>query len=181
MSWTKRQLINQSYGMFGLTSYAFSLTPEQLETAILLLDSMMAAWATTEGIRIGYNQSSTPGQTDPDQDSGVPDFANMGVSFKLSELLAGTIGKAIQPAMLVIGKNAYDSLLSWAMSHSIPEMQYARNTPRGSGNKPYQGAPSGVFFAVADRLDTGAGDGFVDMSDGTAITVDADGPTSLPI
>lgn len=180
MSWSKRQLLNQAYGMFGLSNYAFSLTPEQLETGYLLLDSMMAAWATTDGIRIGYNQSGTPTETDGDQAAGIPDFANLAVSFKLAEMLAGTVGKAIQPAMLVLGKNAYDSLVSWAMSHSIPEMQYARNTPRGSGNKPYRGAPGGVFYQSQQRLDTGAGDGFVDMSDGTAITVDS-APTSLPI
>lgn len=177
MSWSKRQIITQAYAMFGLGQYAMSLTPEQYETAISMLDSMMASAATTQGIRIGYNQSSDPSQTDQDQSSGIPDFANLAVSFMLSELLAGTIGKTIAPSFLIMGKNAYDALVSWCMSNSIPEMQYARNTPRGSGNKPYQGAPASIFIPVVERLDTGAGDSFLDTSDGTAIVVDDGGAT----
>lgn len=174
MSWTKKQLINQAYSLFGLSNYVYSLTPEQFETSLNMLDSMMAALATTEGIRIGYNGSATQGLSDPDQDSGIPDFANEAVAFKLAVRLQLSVGRLMQPAFAVEGKNAYDALVSWCMSNSIPEMQYARDTPRGSGNKPYRGSGAGIFFQPAQRLDTGAGDSFVDMSDGSAIVTGAD-------
>lgn len=180
MSWSKRQLINQAYGCFGLSNYAYSLTPQQVQQALFMLDTMMAAWATTGGIRIGYNGSSDQGTTDENQASGIPDFANMAVSFKLSEIMAGTIGKQILSHMLITGANAFEALQSWCASNNIPEMQYARDTPRGSGNKPYRGAPAGVFFQPGARLDTGAGDSFLDSSDGSAFTVDSSNTFTYP-
>ena len=44
MGWTKRQFVAQAFEEIGLASYVFDLTPEQLQSALRRLDTMMAAW-----------------------------------------------------------------------------------------------------------------------------------------
>mgnify|MGYP003525752305 CR=1 FL=1 len=53
MGWTKRQFVTQAFEEIGLAAYVFDLTPEQLQSALRRLDSMMASW-NAKGIRLGY-------------------------------------------------------------------------------------------------------------------------------
>jgi hypothetical protein len=135
--WTKRQLIEQAYETFGLASYVFDLSPEQMISALKNLDSMMASWGAI-GIRLGYLLPSSPDQSDLDQKSGLPDYANEAVYMALAIKRAPTVGKAIARETKVDAKGAYDRMLSKMASEKLVEMQYPRNTPAGAGNKPYR-------------------------------------------
>lgn len=53
MGWTKRQFVTQAFEEIGLASYVFDLTPEQLDSALRRLDTMIASWNAL-GIRLGY-------------------------------------------------------------------------------------------------------------------------------
>lgn len=172
MGWTKQRLVNQAFGAFGLQGFAFSLTPEMKENAAGILDAMMAQWGTEYGIRIGYNNGAND-DTAPvlAQDSGIPDHAVEAVYLGLADRLTDTIGKTLSIRMNLRRADAFDALLSWCQANNIPEMQYRRNTPLGSGNKSYGGMGQVFIPPPVDRLNTGSGDAYINGNDGTPLTV----------
>lgn len=135
MPYTKRQLIEQAYEEIGLASYAFDLSPEQMQAAGRRLDSMMATWME-RGILVGYPLSSDPGNLDISQDTGLPDYAVEAVALNLGIRLAPTVGRQVMPDTKASAKAAYDALIVRA---AIPnEQQYPYGTPAGAGAKPWR-------------------------------------------
>lgn len=159
--WTKRQLIEQAYEAFGLANYVFDLSPEQMQGALNRLDSMMASW---DGacIRLGYLLPSTPGSSDLDQLSGLPDYANEAVYLALAIRLAPGIGKVISRDTKGDAKAAYDRMLAKLAADNMPQMQYPRNTPAGAGNKPYRYERGPFLQPPADPV-TAGGDGAITL------------------
>jgi hypothetical protein len=132
MGWTKRQFIEQAFDEIGLASYVFDLPPEQLNSALRKMDTMIATW-NTAGVRLGYPLPSAADGSDLDQDSGVPDSANEAIYLNLAIRLGPSLGKAIAMETKVNAKNAYDTLLG--LSAMPVEMQLPV-MPTGAGNKP---------------------------------------------
>jgi hypothetical protein len=135
MGWTKRQFVVQAFDEIGLASYVFDLTPEQLESALRRLDSMMAMW-NAKGIRLGYPLPSSPSSSDLDTPTNVPDSSNEAIYANLAVRLAPSVGKTVAPETKATAKAAYDLLLSLAAVP--PEMQLPSSMPAGAGNKPHQ-------------------------------------------
>lgn len=153
MSWKKRLIVNKAFGDLALAGYVFDLTPDEIQDAILSLDAMMASWETY-GIRIGYSATLDPENADPDQDSGIPDWANKAAYKNLAIDLAASFGKAVPPSLAVAAKSAYDGMLG-LIAANPPQMQYKGNLPIGAGWKRnnYNGGP---FVAPpVDVLTTG--------------------------
>lgn len=173
MGWTKKRLLTQAFGAFGLQGFAFSLSPEMYENAGGMLDAMMAAWGTQYGIRIGYNSgANNDAAPDLDADSGIPDHACEAVYLGLADRLVDTVGKSLPLRMNVRREDAFNALLSWCQANNLPELQYRRNTPLGSGNKPYSTGIGQIFVAPpVDRLSTGSGDAYINGNDGTPLEV----------
>lgn len=134
MAWTKRELIADAFGAFGLANYVFDLTPEQMQDALRRLDSMMGQWET-QGVYLGYVLPATPGASDLDDDSGIPVQANEAVSLNLARRLAPTIGKALSAETILQAGAAYRALLGKRGVQRMPEMQMPANMPSGAGNK----------------------------------------------
>ena len=135
MGYSKRQFIEQAFDEIGLASYAFDLTPEQMQSAIRRLDMMMAAWNAL-GIRLGYPLPSDPCDSDLDEQTNVPDRANEAIYTNLAIKLAPSYGKQVMPDTKATAKESYNTLLSIAaMPH---EQQLPRTMPSGSGNKPWR-------------------------------------------
>jgi hypothetical protein len=140
-----------------------------VESAVDTLDAMMASWGGPEyGIRIGYNGASDPSVTDGSQDSGVPDHTYEAIYLSLAERLGGEIGKMLLPDALIRKARAFDALVSYAQSRSIPEMQFRGGTPSGAGNKP-EARVGQIFVQPSEQLAAGA-DSFIDGDDGTPLT-----------
>jgi hypothetical protein len=135
MGWTKRQFVTQAFEEIGLAAYVFDLTPEQLQSALNRLDSMMAAW-NAKGIRLGYPISSSPQNADLDEQTGVPDSANEAVYLNLGIRLAPGFGKTVAAETKASAKMSYDTLLSRAAMP--PEQQLPGTMPSGAGNKPWR-------------------------------------------
>jgi hypothetical protein len=132
MGWTKRQLVTQALEEIGLAEYVFDMTPEQLQSACIRLDTMMATWSG-KGIRVGYPLSSTPQGSDLDTETGVPDYANEAIFLNLGIRLAPSFGKTLSMDTKSAAKMAYDGLLAKA---AFPEeQQLSAGLPRGAGNK----------------------------------------------
>lgn len=134
MGWTKRQFINQAFEEVGLAAYVFDLTPDQLQSAMRRLDSMMAAW-NAKGIRLGYPIPSSPDDGDLDTETGVPDSANEAIYLNLGIRLAPGFGKVVSNDTKMSAKSSYDTLLARAAMPA--EQQFPGTMPLGAGNKPW--------------------------------------------
>jgi hypothetical protein len=135
MGWTKRQFVTQAFEEVGLAAYVFDLTPEQLQSALRRLDSMMAAW-NAKGIRLGYPIPTNPQNSDLDEETNVPDSANEAVYLNLGIRIAPGFGKTLAPETKASAKMSYDTLLSLAAMP--PEQQLPGTMPSGAGNKPWR-------------------------------------------
>ena len=131
MGYSKRQFVTKAFGEIGLASYAFDLSPAQLQDAVERLDSMMAAW-NAKGIRLGYPLSSSPQEADLDAASGVPDSANEAIALNLGIRLAPGYGKIVSQDTKIMAKAAYDTLMSRA---AMPHERQFPKMPAGAGNK----------------------------------------------
>lgn len=135
MSWTKREFVLQAFAEIGLPAYVYDLQPEQLQTALNRLDSMMATW-NADGLRIGYPLSSSPSTTDLDQDSGVPDAANEAIYLNLAIRIASSVGKTPSDDLRRSAWTAYNSLCG--MFAEVPQRLRPSDVPAGAGNKPWR-------------------------------------------
>jgi hypothetical protein len=136
MSWTKRDFIRQAFDELGLASYVYDLTADQLDAALRRLDGMMATW-NAKGIRVGYPLPLSPGDSDIDEATAVPDRANEAIYQNLAVRLAPSYGKLVSPDTKQSAKMAYDALLSYAAMP--PEMQLPQGMPLGAGVRAWRG------------------------------------------
>jgi len=132
--WTKRQLVNEAYSELALQGYEFDLSPEEVQTALRRLDTMMATWEGL-GIQIGYAFPASPDDSDPDTPSGIPDKAVETVYLNLAIRLAPGNGKGIS---VDTKRNAADGYSLLLRAAAMPPQQKLPNTmPRRPGNKPW--------------------------------------------
>lgn len=132
MAWTKRQLIEQAFEEIGMAAYVFDLSPEQLQSAMRRMDSMLSTWMT-KNILLGYPVPLNPQSSDLDSDSNLPDYAVEAVCQNLSLRIAPSVGKQVSMELKASAKAAYDSLLIRAAFPN--EVQYDSSLPLGAGNK----------------------------------------------
>ena len=135
MGWTKRQFVEQAFDEIGLASYIFDLQPEQLQSALRRLDTMMATW-NAQGIRLAYPLPSNPQDSDLDQETDVPDSAYEAIYTNLAIRIAPSFGKQVAIEVKTTAKQAYNVLLQRA-TYPI-EMQLPRTMPAGAGQKPWR-------------------------------------------
>lgn len=137
MGWTKLQFITKAYEKIGFASYIYDIQPEQLDSAMLDLNSMMAAWDAL-GIRIGYPLPSDAQSGSINDPTGVPDSASLAIYLNLGIILAPGVGKTVSIEHKTIAKNAYDALVSYAASQNVQSVQMPKSMPRGAGQKPWR-------------------------------------------
>jgi len=154
MAWTKRQFITQAFEEIGLAAYVFDLTPEQMDSALRRMDAMVAGW-NANGIRIGYPLPSSPENSDLDEQTGVPDFANEAIYLNLARRLAPSFGKVVDPETKAAADFAYSSMAN-QVAVPTPERQMPGTMPRGQGNKPWRTTRNPYFPPPADPVAVGS-------------------------
>jgi hypothetical protein len=148
MSYSKRQYITAALEELGLASYVFDASPEQLQSALRRLDALMPEW-NGMGIRLGYPLPGSPDDSDIDEETGVPDWANDAIICNLACRIAPSYGKQTLPATMASANRGLNAILS-RFAGPI-EKQLPAGMPVGAGNKnadPFTEAP-------ADPLQTG--------------------------
>lgn len=160
MSWTKRDLVTQAFEELGLAAYVFDLTADQLQSAVRRMDALLAGWAAN-GIRIGYPLPTNPGDSDLDQDSGIPDWAYEAVYTNLALRLAAGYGKPIPDGTKMIADSSYSNLVNQA-SLPTPERQLPQTMARGAGTKPWRNFNNPFINRPQDPISAGS-DGPLDL------------------
>ena len=150
MGWTKRDFVVAAFGEVGLASYVFDLTPEQEQDALRRLDSMMGTW-NGQGIRLGYPLPSSPGDSDLDEVTNVPDSAYETVFQNLATRLAPGYGKTVSPDTKASAYAGYNAMLTQAVGPP-PEMQLPGTMPAGAGNKPWRNTGQPFLNPPTDPL-----------------------------
>lgn len=133
MGYSKKQFIDGAFEEIGYARYNFHTSPEQEESVLRVLDSMMAEW-NAKGIRINYPLSD-PDNSNIDSPSGVPDAAYEAIRTNLAVRIAPMFGRQVMPATTKAAATSFQTLSTrFAV---IPQMQYRSGTPLGAGNKPW--------------------------------------------
>lgn len=160
MAYTKRDIVEQAFEEIGLASYVFDLQPQQLDSALRRLDSMMATW-NAKGIRLGYPLPSSPADSDLDQEIGAPDSAIEAMYLNLALRISGGYGKTVSPDTKAAAKRAYNEVVS--NSAQPIEMQLGNETiPAGAGNKGWRYYNNPFLREPTDPLTVGS-DGILDL------------------
>lgn len=150
MGWTKKEYIIQAYEEIGLAAYVYDLTPEQLQSALRRLDSMIAGW-NARGVRIGWQLPSNPDLSDINTQTGVPDAANEAIYSNLAVRLCASFGKVPSLELKQLAVSSYGNLLS-QVNDEIPQRQLPSSMPMGAGNKSRENS---FFSPPVEQLEAG--------------------------
>jgi hypothetical protein len=128
---TKRQIILDAFAEIGLASYAFDLSPEQMQAAGKQLDRMMATWSNN-GLKMGY----FPEGDDLDDETDVPKAASDALVLNLAVRLAPSYGKTPSPDTKSAARGAKRSLLNMSAAPQPMQMDTGL-VPAGQGSRAY--------------------------------------------
>ena len=150
MSYSKGELASAALEEIGIADYEFDISPEQRQSAIQRLDSMMAEW-NGRGLRLSYPISKIE-NSDPDDDSNIPDWAWEAVVTNLAIKIAPSYGKTVSPDTKVAAKHAFNTLYS---VFAKPREMQLSSMPKGAGYKStdfrYTPAPSDTYLEPVDN------------------------------
>lgn len=159
MSYTKRQFVESAFEEAGLASYIFSLTADQLQSALRRLDGMMGVW-DGKGIRVGWPLTASPDDSDLDTETGAPSSAVEAIYLNLAIRIAPMFGKTLSNDTQKNARQAYNALVA---RHTQPPVKNLPTTlPRGAGNKPWRNTRNEYISSPAQSLDT-AFDGEIEL------------------
>lgn len=130
MSYTKGELVSMALEEIGIAEYEFDISPEQRQSAIRRLDSMIAEW-NARGITLSFPISKIE-NSGPDDDSNVPDWAWEAILSNLAIRIAPSYGKQVSIETKATAKHAYTTLCG-VFSKPV-EMQFP-SMPKGAGYK----------------------------------------------
>lgn len=127
MSYTKENLINDAFDAMGLSSYVFQLKPEDYQSALRKLNSMMAGWYS-RGIILPY-----PNDAELDSETNLPDWAIEAVYSNLAVRIAPAFGKTISDELRRTALESMQAVLI-KFGGSL-DMQFPETLPKGAGNR----------------------------------------------
>jgi hypothetical protein len=176
----KSYFARQALRKLGIRADEFSVDNDELRDGLCELENMMANW-DGRGLRFSYQFASDPENVDPHSESNVPDWTHDAIIWQLAMRLAPDYGKASDN----LRAQASASLNTLYMSLDVPEIQYERNMPIGSGNNHrfnqyyrYYRPASEIVVENAHALITNNGRAFV--SGGQETTTTGGGTPSVP-
>lgn len=143
-TWTKGDIVAQSFAELGLAAYVFDLTADQKADALRKLTAMMRGWAVKK-VDVPYAYPSAPDGDGWQQASQIPDSAVEAVYSNLALRLAPSYGKAPSADTRRAAASGYTILQ--AVTAVMPVQQLPSTLPIGAGNKFWTDAN---YYPVAD-------------------------------
>jgi len=129
MGWTKMQLVNAAFEEMGLANYIFDLSPEEIQTALLRQDSMIARWKDAN-IHWPFE---APNDINGETDTHCPDYAVEAIILNLAKRLAPSYGKNLSEATIAHARTSLDTVINW--SNDLPPVRQMPSMFKGAGNK----------------------------------------------
>jgi hypothetical protein len=131
---TKLDVIKLAYAMCGRNAFFDGeLDESEIQTGLQFLTFTAADMEGNDGITIGFNYPDANAYGSPSDESGLARNAVLAVAGELAKLLADKMGKQLSAIFMARHTRALSGLTS--RMASIPQMQMARGTPRGAGNR----------------------------------------------
>lgn len=124
----KRQIIDLAFGDCAMAGYEFGRTPEEINDALLRLNSMMAEWPFN---LLGFTMPDY-GVGSGEESSGIVMEALNPVASHLALRICPMMGASLSPEAQANLKAAMARL--HALVATVPMMPM-RNAPRGAGNR----------------------------------------------
>jgi hypothetical protein len=154
MGYTKGEIVHSALNEIGIADYDFDIAPEQTESAMRRLDSMMAEWSA-RGIKLYYPSSTSANGSSLDTDTNLPASALEAVITNLALRIAPSYGKIVFPETKSTAKNALDTLM---IKTALPREMQLPSMPKGQGYKtneyPFSRPPEQkTVVAVDERID----------------------------
>lgn len=130
----KRQLIYDAYEEIGLASYAYDLSPEEIQSAVRKLDQMISTWSNNN-LKLGFVFGDTA-----DIDAGTPEAADDAIAMNLAIRLAPSHGKSVSPDTKAAAAMALTSLYNMS-TRPQPQRLDHRAVPKGQGERNFERDP----------------------------------------
>lgn len=161
----KIDLVNDCFSALLRTGVTTQATPDEQERALYKLEDMMAE-LESRNLATGYNFEDTPQGDSP---SGLENWMSLAISESLAvRIWTDFSPEMVNPRLEVAARQSMANLSARLAQQRA--LQYARRTPLGSGNQPYQ--QYNKFFG-----DYGSACGPSDVSSGGCAPV----PTPPPL
>lgn len=158
---TKRELAIRILTLLGVNTRTSSAEPEEIEDTLNHLgDWMMANDAM--GRRLGWvANGSTP---DPEEESGIPDWAVMGIANTMAIYLAPYFEKQVHPSTIINAGIGMQTIST--MTVEMQPVQYPAGFPRGQANT----LPWGPHYYYPENRVVTGGDYLSDEDDDPVVT-----------
>lgn len=131
MQWTKKLLIDQVFAELGLPVYTFDIQPEQRQSVLVSMESLVAHWES-KSIWLQYDYG-----VDESADSGISDQSALGLIANVAVRVAPQFGKTLPAETLAMATEAYENFAA-AAAMPLPS-QMPGTMPRGAGHKYWRG------------------------------------------
>lgn len=128
---TKRYLIDMAFSEIGLSGYVFDQQADEREEALHKLDGYMAM-LKNQGVDLGYNFPLTNAASDLDDESNLPNYAEMAIWQQLALRLCPAYGKTASQVLVSSAHQAKAHLMAFIAT--IPSTRYPSTLPIGRGN-----------------------------------------------
>ena len=129
MGWTKGQFVLAAFEEIGLGDYAFDLSPEQMQSALVRLDVMIGGW---NKVNIHW-PFEPPNEIDQNTDTKAPIYSLRAIITNLAIEIAPSYGKVISKDTKEASITAYQVLLN--SSVDLPPTKAIPQMLRGAGAK----------------------------------------------
>lgn len=133
MKATKRYFVEGAYTELAIAGYKFDLDNGELQTALDLVDEMMAMWAGV-GIDVtGWLFPAAVGDSSLEDVVNIADTSRAAIRLNLALRLLASKGKTAAPSTVALANQAYDFLI--LKCNNIPNMRFNSLVPLGTGNR----------------------------------------------
>lgn len=155
---TKRELVNRFLMLLGVNTRTASASTEEIQDCLKYLNDWMLA-NDAVGRRLGWVEGE-----DPDDETGIPDWAVMGVTNSVAIYVAPYFEKAVHPSIITNAAIGMQTIGN--MTVEIQPVQLPGTFPRGQANTPPWGPQ---YYYPENRVCTG-GDYLTDEDDDPVVT-----------
>lgn len=128
----KIDIINDAYSMARISGKTSKPTPDDIQDALVQLDSMALEWQDTKNLCTGYEVGE---DSNPDDTINIQPYMRGAFSSNLSKRMHFFFGKDVPRDLLVLANQTLSGLSSKLAL--VRPLQYPHRMPRGSGNQRY--------------------------------------------